>query len=153
MPSGTGDRRRAIRELIARESIATQHDLLLRLVAAGFDVTQSSVSRDLRALGAAKQGGVYVVGTPGPSLAGGGVALSLLASAVLSVGTAGRNLVIVRTPSGLASALCRAIDEARWPEVVGSLAGDDTIFLACKRSSDQARLLSLLRAAHDEAQP
>lgn len=148
-----GARRRAIKALLEQESIATQEELLERLAGQGFEVTQSSVSRDLRALGVAKQGGVYVVGAPAPTLAGSGVALPLLASAVVSVVPVGRHLVVVRTPSGLASALCRAIDEARWPEIVGSLAGDDTIFLACKGGSDQARLLALLHAATDEGTP
>lgn len=148
-----GERRRAIRALLEQEPIATQEELLTRLSEAGFDVTQSSVSRDLRALGVAKQGGVYVAGAPGRTLAGSGVALPMLASAVISITPAGRNLIVVHTPSGLASALCRAIDEARWPEIVGSIAGDDTIFLACKGSSDQARLLALLHAASEEAAP
>ena len=151
--NGAGERRRAIRVLLEQASIATQDELLERLAAAGHAVTQSSVSRDLRALGVAKVGGLYVAGAPTPTLAGSGVDLPLLASAVLSVAAAGRHLIVVRTPSGLASALCKAIDEARWPEIVGTIAGDDTIFLACKGASDQARLLTLLHAAAEESLP
>jgi transcriptional regulator of arginine metabolism len=150
---GVGERRRAIRALLEHACISTQEELLERLAAEGFEVTQSSVSRDLRALGVAKRGGAYVIGAGERTLAESGVPLPLLASAVLAVGAAGRNLVVVHTPAGLASALCRAIDEARWPEVVGTIAGNDTIFLACKGGADQARLLALLDAAAREVAP
>lgn len=137
-------RQAAIRDLLGRAPVASQDELLRKLAARGFRVTQSSVSRDLREMHVAKTDGRYVLpeaivsnGANLPKAAG---ALGL----VRGVKTAGPNLVLVQTPPGSASAVGLAIDAAHWPEVVGTVAGDDTLLVATESRSQQARLIARL---------
>jgi transcriptional regulator of arginine metabolism len=132
------------RRLLAHRRIGTQEALLSALAREGVKATQATLSRDLTRLGArrvSREDGAYyeVAGPPG----GPGPALSGLVSTV----TANRSLVVVRTAVGAASAVARAIDDERLPEVLGTLAGDDTIFVApagsVRPSGLAERLLSL----------
>jgi len=129
------DRQRAIRELIATASIGSQGELVDRLNARGFAVTQATVSRDIAELGLVKvraPSGRLVYAPPGGSDAD---RLRALGSAMrryaVTVEAAGQ-LVIVTTPSGYANALAQAMDEASHPSVAGTLAGDNTIFVAAR---------------------
>lgn len=158
MPRGSErgrERQRAILAILDAESIASQEQLVRRLKRRGFRVTQSSVSRDLSDLGVAKVEGRYV---PIERLAGAsaglgsdspGGRLAEIAPFVESVAAAGPHLLVVRTPPGGASPVGIAIDAARWPEVVGTVAGDDTLFIATAGRAPQARvearLATLLR--------
>jgi transcriptional regulator of arginine metabolism len=122
----------------------SQEDLQQRLAARGIVVAQPTLSRDLRALGFVKTPTGYATGVgpvapdrlaaaPGPAPRRAGAIQESAARALrdfaLSVQAAG-SLVVVRTPPAAASTVARALDEAALPGVVGSIAGDDTIFLA-----------------------
>lgn len=137
-------RQAAILELVGREAIHSQEQLRRRLRAQGFDVTQATLSRDIRGLGLVKRAAdnayqrsqAEVVAPPNASVAL-QRALSEYASSVDRV----QQLVIVRTGPGQAQPLALAIDRARLPEVVGTLAGDDTI-LVISRDARRARALA-----------
>ena len=137
-------RRAAIRRIIENGPVHSQTALLESLKAEGFDVGQSSVSRDLAELGVVKVDGRYVTrdSLRGASSAGG--SLREVASWIHGQRPAGPHLLVVRTPPGHASAVGLAIDRARWPEVVGSVAGDDTVFVATASRRDQARVQARL---------
>src|SRR6266700_5130086 len=106
--------------LIQAKPIGTQEELRSYLERAGVSATQSSVSRDLEELGIVKHNGRYIV--PRSNGAGPG--------GLLSLDLAGENLVVARTELGLASAVAVRIDAAAISEIVGTLAGEDTIFIA-----------------------
>lgn len=114
-------RQAKILSLIRGKRIGTQEELAAHLERAGIVATQSSVSRDLIELGIVKQRGAYTL----PQTPQGASAHGLL-----SLDAAGDALVVARCEPGLASALAVEIDRAALPEVVGTLAGDDTIFIA-----------------------
>ena len=113
-------RQRKILSLIQARPIGTQADLKAHLERAGVPATQSSVSRDLEQLGVLKYNGRYTL----PRTDG------AAAQGLLSLDLAGDVLVVAHTEPGLASAVAVQIDAARIPEIVGTLAGEDTIFIA-----------------------
>ncbi len=132
-----------IRTLVRNEPPRSQKDMLRRLRAAGVSVTQATLSRDLRDLGLVKgPSGYREADAPG---AGASKELSLLQmrrmmrSYLTGVATAG-NLVVLKTPPGLAHALGVALDRASLVEVVGTVAGDDTLFAATP-SPSRARIV------------
>ena len=109
----------------------------------GHAATQSSVSRDLRELGVAKLGDRYVLPEPGPSHQERFSTLKQFVSAML---TAGTNLTVLKTTVGAAQSVAVAIDTARWPEVIGTISGDDTIFIATSGAREQHKLGERLHA-------
>lgn len=142
----TGDRRDALRRIIRAGTVGRQADLVRLLEREGFEVTQSSVSRDLRDLGVAKVGDRYVL----PEDAGTPVAgFEAVAGFVQGFQPAGPNLIVVRTTIGAAQSVAIAIDRARWPEVVGTISGDDTIFVATENARQQRAVADRLRAIFD----
>lgn len=120
-------RQKKILSLIRAKPIGTQEELTSLLERAGVPATQSSVSRDLEELGVVKHHGHYTV----PRSNGAG------ARGLLSLDLSGDNLVIARTEPGLASAVAVEIDGAAIPEIVGTLAGEDTIFVAVRDQKAQ----------------
>lgn len=134
-------RQQAVTELIREGQVRSQSDIVDRLQKRGFTATQSSVSRDLRSLGVAKVSGQYVLPatylTPERKNGRDGVSGNDLARWVRSVRAAGPNLLVVRTAVGAASQVAAAVDREEWPEVVGTVAGDDTIFVATANKSAQ----------------
>lgn len=114
-------RQHKILGLIRARRIGTQQELAGQLERAGFAATQSSISRDLEELGVVKQHGHYTL----PAAPTGAAARGLLGLA-----PAGECLVVARCEPGLASAVAVEIDRAAIPEIVGTLAGEDTIFIA-----------------------
>lgn len=139
-----GERRAAVRALVLQERIATQEELALRLAARGFPVTQPAVSQDLRALGAVKESGRWRL--PPDRFAG-------IGGLVETFAPAGPHLVVVRTLPGAAQRVGHAVDTAGWPETAGSVAGDDTLFVASASAADQQRLLERLRRSLDGDDP
>ena len=136
-------RRAAILRII-RESIVHNQDELARLLRRqGFDATQSSVSRDLRELGVAKAGDRYIL--PGGETAAPANPFAAVANFVLEVHTAGPSLTVVKTTTGTAQSVAVIMDESSWPEVVGTLSGDDTIFIATADGREQRKLRERLR--------
>jgi len=138
------ERRREIVALLRRERVGSQEVLANKLAARGHAATQSSISRDLRDLGVAKVAGRYVL--PGELGAESVDALSELAHFLVDVRTAGPNLAVVLTTTGAAQTVAIGIDHAAWPELVGTVAGDDTIFVATRNARDQRRVVERLRA-------
>lgn len=127
------ERQRKILELIATSEIARQELIAAELSRLGFRVTQASISRDLDELGVEKQNGKYSLPNRPPRSAATGIH-SLLA--------AGENLVVAKCDPGLASAIAVRIDSANIEEIVGTVAGDDTIFIAVKDRVGQASAMS-----------
>jgi transcriptional regulator of arginine metabolism len=134
----------AIKRIIRARAVGTQEDLGKLLHAEGFKVTQGTLSRDLQQLGALRvprQGGtVYELG-PEPEPV---QRLRALGELVLFISD-NEALAVVRTQPGAANAVARAIDLARIPECLGSIAGDDTIFLTPVRGVGARRLSHALR--------
>ncbi len=142
------NRHAKILELIKQYPITTQEELLQRLREEGYSVTQSTVSRDIKTLRLQKShsiDGSYRYSAPTaiqPDVKNG--FSGILTGSIVSVETA-QNLVVVKTFSGMASAACAAIDSMNLPHLVGSLAGDDTIFIACTDNSSAQELRQSLR--------
>lgn len=148
-----GLRQKAIRELVGRRHLRTQQELAAALRERGFRTTQATVSRDVAELGLVKvqRAGTLVYALPRrPDEAEVTAAQrlrELLEDLPYEVHEAGL-LLVVQTVPGSAHALANALDRAHWPEVVGSIAGDDTLFLAFRdRTSLRAVRDRLLRLA------
>lgn len=137
-------RHERILKLINEHSIETQEELLKYLRSSGFDVTQATVSRDIKELRLLKtmtHDGRYKY-TAGVSNI---VDIknnfqSLFGNSVTSVDYAG-NLVVIKTSTGMAQAVCVGFDTMKFDSILGSIAGDDTIFVAC-RSNEAAQSLA-----------
>lgn len=136
-------RRRAIVDLVRRTRITSQEELRERLATRGFEATQPSVSRDLRDLGVGKAGGRYVLADElGPETRDG---LAEVVHFVRDVRPAGPFLAVVSTTVGAAQTVAIALDHASFPELVGTVAGDDTIFVATGSAAHQRRFIERLR--------
>jgi len=129
------ERQGAILDLVRERALSTQAEVASALRESGFDVVQTTVSRDIADLGLVKvraPSGRLVYAPPGGS---DGDRLRALGSAMrryaITVEAAGP-IVVVTTPSGYANALAQAIDEAAHPAIAGSIAGDNTIFVATR---------------------
>lgn len=138
------ERRQAIVRILRDGHVRRQEDLARLLKTAGYEVTQSSVSRDLRDLGVLKASGRYQLPPDEVSRANGDFAM--LAQFVRGLRRAGPSLTVVRTTIGAAQSVAVAIDRAEWPEVAGTLSGDDTIFIATAHAGAQDALLARLQA-------
>lgn len=141
---GTQDaRRRALKAILRRRRPRTQQNLVDALEEKGFHITQSSLSRDLMHLGARKVDGSYRLGSAAESAEEGGQlypTLSELRPFVRSVQSAGPNLLVVSTRPGLAQTVALALDSMSMPEVVGTIAGDDIVFVATPQRRSQRGL-------------
>lgn len=137
------DRREAIMRILRGGAVRNQQDLVRLLKKEGHIVTQSSVSRDLRDLGVLKAAGGYVLPPEETTRANGD--FRALVQFVRGVKHAGPCLTVVRTTIGAAQSVAVAIDKAEWPEVVGTISGDDTIFIATNGASAQSTLNERLR--------
>lgn len=131
-------RQEAIVNLINNNSIETQEELLSLLVKAGFNTTQATVSRDIKELNVTKitydgNKHKYVVGRIVDN-SGAKSYKHLMGNCIISIDYA-ENIVVVKTVAGMAMAVAAAIDGLSIDDIVGSIAGDDTIFLAIRRSS------------------
>ena len=130
-------------ELIDARALRTQQELAEALRQAGFPVTQASVSRDVAALGLVKAAGVYqhAVAEPLPD----DLNERHIREGLLAVAVAGGALIVLRTPAGESNRVALAIDRLAWPQVVGTIAGDDTIFVATADAAAQSRVAARLR--------
>jgi len=129
-------RRVTLAKIIREQVVGRQTELVAMLRKNGHAATQSSVSRDLRELGVAKVGDRYVL----PDAAAPHSDFSTLKQFVSARLTAGKNLTVLKTTVGSAQSVAVAIDSARWPEVVGTISGDDTIFIATAGALEQRTL-------------
>lgn len=156
-PRTRREREETILQILTEREIHTQGELVAALLTRGYVVTQATVSRDIRRLGVLKlpsPDGAPRYASPEEALsshngsgANGGGAREHLAAAfresVLEVG-AGEALLAIRTPPGLANAVAITIDQARIPEIVATLAGDDTIFVLMRSAADRRKVRRLL---------
>jgi transcriptional regulator of arginine metabolism len=127
-------RQRAIADLVRGQTLSSQEELADRLGSLGFAVTQATISRDLEQLGAIKVRRDGQLSYALPQAARNGPSSRLAAvfrDWVQSVEPAG-NLVVIRTPPGSAHLVGVALDESALPEIVGTICGDDTMFVACR---------------------
>ena len=135
------ERHEAILKLIGAMRIERQSELVQTLRDHGIEVTQASISRDLEELGIVKLNGAYA--QPERSANTFGIGL-------IGVETAGDNLIVAKTYSGLASASAVRIDAARIDDIVGTIAGDDTIFIAVKGLKEQRAVIKRLWELFEE---
>ena len=148
MPSAIleqNERRRAIARLLAEHVVNRQAELVELLRAEGYLATQSSVSRDLRDLGAAKLKDGYSLPKPLESAGNDAESLSVVAEFVRDIRSAGPHLLVVITAIGAAQRVAVTLDNSGWPEIVGTVSGDDTIFVATVGANEQRRLRGRLR--------
>jgi transcriptional regulator of arginine metabolism len=138
-------RQRAIRDLVEQRPIRTQQELAAALRERGFRTTQATISRDVADLGLVKAGraGIHAYALP-PRLreadASGEERMRLLLREMPVEMREAGTLLVLRTLPGSAHPLAAALDRARWPEVVGSIAGDDTVFVAFTDRGSLARV-------------
>ena len=146
-------RQQKILELIEKYEIDTQDTLIKRLSEAGYFVTQTTVSRDIRQLSLVKgvtERGTYKYVSPDVGKSGGVPVLnSALTDAAIRI-EAAETIVVIKTFSGMANALAVCVDSLHLPAIVGSVAGDDTILLVIKCSADALRIEEELRRAFDK---
>jgi len=137
-------RRDTIRQLLQSGPAQTQASLVAALAAKGHDATQSSVSRDLRELGAIKTARGYELPTNDKD---GGAQMAAVAELLRDIQAAGPNLLVVKTAIGAAQRVALAFDRSDWPEVVGNIGGDDTVFIATTSGSAQKNLVTRIEHA------
>ncbi len=140
-------RQSVILELIENYDIETQDELSSRLREKGYEVTQATISRDIKELKLIKvqsENGAYKYAASGRETMGKlDIFKRVFRDTVLSVETAA-SMVVVRTMAGSANAAAEAIDEMDIPEVAGTLAGDNTIFVAVREEGMQKRIVEIL---------
>jgi transcriptional regulator of arginine metabolism len=157
LPTTKAARHRRIAELLDRTEVGSQAALAALLAADGFAVTQATLSRDLDELGAVKvatQAGdlVYAVPAEGGDSrahapeADGTARLAKVAQDVLVSVEHSANIVVLRTPPGGAQYLASAIDRSDWPEVIGTVAGDDTVLLITRAPTGGAAVAAAILA-------
>jgi len=152
LPATKAARHARIADLLVRRPVRSQGELAKLLADEGLVVTQATLSRDLDELGAVKvrhPGGGLVYAVPGDEATAVAVVngaeptttrLARLCEELLVAAEASANLVIAKTPPGGAQLLASALDRAAWPEVLGTVAGDDTVLVICRHVTGGDRL-------------
>ena len=144
-----GGRQNLIREIITGKNIRTQEELALELKAMGVEVTQATISRDIRQMHLVKalaEDGTYCYALGGKEDAG--VAdrlIRMLSDSVTDMDSAG-NLIVVRTLTGSAHVAGEAVDSLKWPEIVGTIAGDNTLLVVVRTQEAVASVLERFRS-------
>jgi transcriptional regulator of arginine metabolism len=141
-------RQAAILDILQSRPVARQTELVAILRDQGIEATQSSVSRDLKQLGVSKLDRGYA--QPEVSAAPDNSGLTGTGGFVRDVQTAGANLTVVKTAVGAAQRVAVYLDRSGWTEIVGTLSGDDTIFVATRNVTDQRQLVVKLRAQFND---
>ncbi len=141
-------RQNKIIELIKNTNIETQEELAAALQEAGYNVTQATVSRDIRELNLTKMnvGGKqkYVVFQANePHMAD--KFIRVLKEGFLDMDMA-QNILVIKTVPGMAGAVCAALDSMHWHEIVGSIAGDDTIMCAVRSVDDTVKIMGKIKS-------
>lgn len=141
------ERQSRILQLIRENEIETQEDLVADLNEAGMDVTQATISRDIKELGIIKvttgTGAQKYVSLERTGEVASGRLMKIFSESVLHVEVA-MNLVIIKTMPGMAQASASALDSMRLSEVVGTIAGDDTVFVASRTVTQAVSLADIL---------
>ena len=126
-------RQETLSEIIRSKRIGSQLQIHKELKRLGIHTTQASISRDFVELGVVKIKGIYQL----PAI----VTREVLMGEIMEIDTAGDNLIIVKTPPGQASMTALAVDKMKIPGVVGTVAGDDTLFVATKSQTEQKMVM------------
>ena len=141
-----GKRQEAILELVKKYEIETQEELAEKLGSAGFVVTEATISRDIRELKLTKiQRGskqVYAALTEN-KFSSSNKYIDILKHSFVSMDMA-QNILVIKTASGTAMALATALDSLHWDEIVGTIAGDDTVMCAIRTVEDTKKLMKKL---------
>ncbi|MFJ7746117.1 transcriptional regulator AhrC/ArgR [Peribacillus sp. NPDC097295] len=139
-----GQRHIKIREIITNNDIETQDDLVEELKNAGYNVTQATVSRDIKELHLVKiplSDGRYKYSLPADQRFNPLQKLKrMLVDAFVRIDAA-NNLLVMKMMPGNAQAICALIDNLNWPEILGTIGGDDTCLIIC-RSDEEAKIIS-----------
>ena len=143
-------RRAQILEVLRSEHIGTQSELKRKLERRGIRVTQATISRDIEELGVLKSRDGYRVGDLAPAVAPLQPTLQVLLKEFATSIKQASNLVIVKTHPGNAHSVAVALDAEPWPEIAGTIAGDDTIFVAALDQKEAARLHKKMRQLLEE---
>lgn len=142
------NRHAKILELISKYRIETQEELAERLNQEGFKVTQATVSRDIRDLKLTKvpdgEGKQRYAPHQSADSSMGEKYIRVLREGYLSMDMA-QNILVVKTVAGMASAVCAALDAMKWQEIVGSIAGDDTIMCAIRSVDETVEVMDKIR--------
>ena len=138
-------RQKAILELVRSGEIASQEDLMRGLKARNIDVSQSTLSRDIKELRLAKAGGIYTVVESDPGIQHSeGASARIIQEFTVDIEVA-QNIVVIKTGPGHASTVSQALDETEWPECVGTIAGENTGFVVVRSGKDAKKLEARLR--------
>lgn len=138
------ERQNAIRQILSAGPADTQQYVVDQLIELGFEATQSSVSRDLKDINAIKTAAGYEL--PSPSLDEVDE-IANVAGLLRGLKPAGPNLLIIQTAIGAAQQVALALDRCGWPEIVGNIGGDDTVFAATSNAAAQRSLTSKIERA------
>ena len=144
------NRQNKILELIAEHDIETQELLLGELMACGFQATQATISRDIKQLRIIKElgpnGAYRYQAAAGPTEHAFSSRLNSIYQQCVTSAECAQNLIVIKTMPGLASAACSALDKMQLPEIIGTLAGDDTAFVVMKDNASAAALCAEIKA-------
>lgn len=149
MTQSRAERQRAIVDMLREGPVRSQEEVATRLTESGYEVTQATVARDLEQIGAVKVKREGKLGYSLPEKLGDrnwsqDRLRRIFAEWVQSVDTSG-SMVVVRTPPGSAHLVALAVDQAKFPEVVGTIAGDDALFIAVRSNLPAEPLAERLR--------
>ncbi|PHX61153.1 MAG: arginine repressor [Actinobacteria bacterium] len=153
MPQTMPARRARIASILATKPVASQHELGELLLAEGISVTQTTLSRDLEAIGAVKQNDVsgqvrYVTNIAGVEFGPNSDSVSKIVAEVLIGAEAAQNIAVLRTPPGAAHYLAGTLDRSGSTDIVGTVAGDDTVLVVMRTAEAALELcVRLLRLA------
>ena len=145
------ERREELYGLLRAGAVRTQRALVAALKARGIAATQSSVSRDLKEIGAVKTPDGYVLTSD--RTAGSDHEFATVADLVRELKTAGPNLLVIGTGVGAAQRVALALDRAAWPEIVGCIGGDDTVFVATAGLTAQKQLVNRIEQSLGPVEP
>ncbi len=141
-------RRNQILDLLRSQAVATQLELRRKLAARGIRVTQATVSRDVEEMGLIKtREGYRLPDASAPTAVPAQPTLSMILKEFLRETRQAANLVVLRTHPGNAHTVASALDAAEWPDVAGTVAGDDTIFVATQGPRQAARVRRRIQQA------
>lgn len=138
-------RHAAILQIVREHPVASQRDLAQALRRAGIRVSQGTLSRDLKEMGLVKGRAGYRAVSGETAPLGGESTLRRIAREFLISSDLAGNLLVLKTPPGSASTVAEALDETGWREMLGTLAGDDTILCVVRSAAEGRRVLERLR--------
>ena len=142
-------RHQVILELVRDHEIGSQEDLMRALKGRGIQVSQSTLSRDIQELKLAKTGGHYTLVIDAEPARPSEESLRRIFRDFVEGIDVAVNIVVVKTGAGHASTVSQALDDAGWPESIGSIAGENTVFIAARSTRDGKKLEHRLRAFLD----